>query len=296
MPALALALIVLCTVAGDFFLKRASERPSALTSLEFGLGALLYQALSGHRPYEGLSGADVVWKIVAVNASDIGAMGARPSWMLLDLATPADDPWLAGFGAGLAEACAAFGVDLIGGDTTGSTGPRFVAVTLAGAAPGPLLLRSGARPGDRILVTGVPGLAAAGYAVIISARRRGALEAVQERIAASGGVAHVEPCDAGDEDERGGEARGERSGPGVEDVLQPAVAHVGGVAQDQVSVVVHHHDPDQRDRSDDVGPGQSATGAGRGRLTRLSMKFLTAMSMPRPMNAPGGRIASRIPG
>ena len=44
MPALALVLIVLCTVSGDYFLKRASERPSALTTLEFGLGALLYMA------------------------------------------------------------------------------------------------------------------------------------------------------------------------------------------------------------------------------------------------------------
>ena len=112
---------------------------------------------------ERLGGADVGWKAVAVSASDIGAMGAVPTWMLLDLAMPGDDAWLAQFGIGLEQACRAFGVDLIGGDTTGTPGPRFVGVTMAGSAPGPLVRRSGARPGDTVLVTGIPGLAAAGY-------------------------------------------------------------------------------------------------------------------------------------
>lgn len=107
---------------------------------------------------------DVAWKAVAVNASDVSAMGATPTWMLLALATRADDPWSAAFADGLAEAASAFGVDLIGGDTTSTPGPRFVSVTLAGRLEGPPLRRDGGRPGDVLFVTGTPGLAGARYA------------------------------------------------------------------------------------------------------------------------------------
>jgi thiamine-monophosphate kinase len=105
----------------------------------------------------------VGWKIVAVSVSDIAAMGARPTWMVLDLAVPGDDAWVSDFAAGLGQAARAFDVQLVGGDTTGTPGPRVAAVTMSGRAPGPLLRRAGAQPGDRVLVTGTPGLAAAGY-------------------------------------------------------------------------------------------------------------------------------------
>lgn len=109
------------------------------------------------------SGADVGFKAVAVNVSDVAAMGARPTWMLLTLSVPGDDAWLADFAVGLSEAAERWGVMLVGGDTTSSPGPRMIGVQMAGTVEGPDLLRSGGRPGDRILITGIPGLAAAGY-------------------------------------------------------------------------------------------------------------------------------------
>lgn len=111
-----------------------------------------------------LSAADVGYKAVAVSASDLGAMGATPAWMVLALSVPApaDAAWIAGFARGIGEACREYGVGLVGGDTTRSPGPRMVAVTMGGACPRPIL-RSGAREGDRLWVTGTLGLAGAGY-------------------------------------------------------------------------------------------------------------------------------------
>ena len=112
-----------------------------------------------------LSPADVGWKLVAVNASDIGACGRQPDWALLtiSLPRPLDACWLAGFSDGLQGALRHFGVRLIGGDTTGSPGPICVSLTIASQPGGPFVARSGGRPGDRLWVTGVLGRAAAGF-------------------------------------------------------------------------------------------------------------------------------------
>ncbi len=107
---------------------------------------------------------DVGWKLVAVNVSDVAAMGGRPTWATLSvcLPRPLDCVWIEGFARGLHAACAKWGVQLIGGDTTRSPGPAVVSLTLAGRASRPLT-RSGACPGDDIWVTGVPGTAAMGF-------------------------------------------------------------------------------------------------------------------------------------
>lgn len=111
-----------------------------------------------------LSPADVGFKALAVSVSDLASMGARPAWALLTLALPAADPaWVDAFSAGLAEACARWDVALVGGDTVHTTGPRLVSLTLGGRCVAAPLVRSGARPGDVVWVTGSPGLASLGW-------------------------------------------------------------------------------------------------------------------------------------
>ena len=96
-------------------------------------------------------------KTLAVNLSDLAAMGARPRWALLGGALPdADEPWLDAFTRGLFAIAGRFGVSLIGGDTT--RGPRNLCVTIIGEVPaGRAITRSGARPGDDVWVSGTLG-------------------------------------------------------------------------------------------------------------------------------------------
>jgi thiamine-monophosphate kinase len=103
-------------------------------------------------------------KALAVNLSDMAAMGAAPRWATLALALPqADDKWLAAFAAGLFALAERFEVDLIGGDTT--RGSLAIAITVLGEVPEEsALLRSGARAGDDIWVSGELGGAALGLA------------------------------------------------------------------------------------------------------------------------------------
>jgi thiamine-monophosphate kinase len=110
-----------------------------------------------------LSARDVGYRIVAVNLSDIAAMGAEPRWMTLALTLAESDPtWLAAFAEGLYEAAAECGVALVGGDTT-KGGQLVVSVQMSGElGPGTALYRSGAKVGDTIYVTGTVGDAAAG--------------------------------------------------------------------------------------------------------------------------------------
>ena len=104
-------------------------------------------------------------KALAVNLSDLAAMGATPRWAMLALALPAAEPaWLAEFSAGFIALAERFGVDLIGGDTTRGE-QRTICVTAIGEVPpGMALERSGARPGDDIWVSGELGGAALGLA------------------------------------------------------------------------------------------------------------------------------------
>ena len=107
---------------------------------------------------------DLGWKVLAVNVSDMAAMGAVPRWCLLAAALPAaTEAWIAKFARGFFACADAFGIDVIGGDTT--KGPRNFCVTICGEVPeGKALLRSGARPGDEVWVSGRPGRAALGLA------------------------------------------------------------------------------------------------------------------------------------
>ncbi len=117
-----------------------------------------------HFPH-GCPAASVGHRVLAVNLSDLAAMGARPAWALLALTLPnVDEEWLSEFAAGFAGLAHAHDVALVGGDTT--SGPLSATVQILGHVPrSEALLRSGARPGDLVFVSGTPGDAAAGLAV-----------------------------------------------------------------------------------------------------------------------------------
>lgn len=105
--------------------------------------------------------ADVAWKLVATNLSDLAAKGAAPLGVLLGYQLGADD---ARFVAGLEEVLAHYAVPLLGGDTVGSSGPQVLGLTAIGRATHrPVPSRVGARPGDELWVTGALGAALAGF-------------------------------------------------------------------------------------------------------------------------------------
>ena len=111
--------------------------------------------------------ADVAWKLLAVNLSDLAGKGAAPRGVLLGFAMRGDPRWDAGFLRGLREALEAFGVPLLGGDTIAyKDGPRVLSLTAIGdAPPRGAPARSGARAGDGIWVSGTIGDAGAGLRV-----------------------------------------------------------------------------------------------------------------------------------
>ena len=109
---------------------------------------------------EDSAAADIGWKVLAVNLSDLAAMGAQPAWASLALTLPDADPeWLDGFIDGFSALAAEHDVALVGGDTT--HGPLCITVTVHGFAPAAMALRrDGARCNDDIWVTGTLGDAA----------------------------------------------------------------------------------------------------------------------------------------
>jgi thiamine-monophosphate kinase len=110
----------------------------------------------------GTAAADIGWKALAVNLSDLAAMGASPAWALLALTLPsADAAFVEGFAEGFAKLAQPHRLALVGGDTT--RGPLTISVVVHGfVPPGQALTRAGARIGDVVLVTGTLGDAAAG--------------------------------------------------------------------------------------------------------------------------------------
>ncbi|ODA68571.1 Thiamine-monophosphate kinase [Methyloligella halotolerans] len=112
-------------------------------------------------------------KVLAVNLSDLASMGAEPMAYLLALSLPEHDPafrsadWLGSFAAGLQQLQEASGATLIGGDTTGTPGPLAITITAMGRVPeGQAVLRSRAREGDLLYVTGTIGDAALGLRLL----------------------------------------------------------------------------------------------------------------------------------
>jgi thiamine-monophosphate kinase len=115
--------------------------------------------------------ADLGWKALAVNLSDIAAMGGSPHAAFLSLALPRDVEvaWIDAFFAGLKELADESGTELLGGDTTRS--PERVVVNIAvlgNARPDRVKLRSGARPGDAVCVTGFLGDSGGGLELVLA--------------------------------------------------------------------------------------------------------------------------------
>ena len=111
-------------------------------------------------------------KALRVNLSDLAAKGATPAGFVLTLALrKVDESWLAAFARGLGEDTSAFTCPLLGGDTVSTPGPLMISITAFGRVPeGRMIHRSGARPGDHVVVTGTIGDAALGLDILRKGR------------------------------------------------------------------------------------------------------------------------------
>jgi len=158
-------------------IKRYFTRPTPSASLGVGDDAALLQVaegmqlavstdmlVSGTHFYADADPYLLGHKTLAVNLSDLAAMGAAPRWATLSLALPEENEhWLQRFSSGFFDLADEHGVELVGGDTT--RGPLNLCVTIMGEVPqGKALRRDGAQPGDDIWVSGTLGGAALGLA------------------------------------------------------------------------------------------------------------------------------------
>ena len=187
----------------DRFFRRATHDPAVRTGIGDD-GAVVAPApgcelvlsvdmlVEGSHFLAGVDPATLGHKTLAVNLSDMAAMGAQPRWALLAGALPDfDERWLSDFTRGLFELADRFDVALIGGDTT--RGPRNLCLTIIGELPaGTAITRAGAAPGDDIFVSGTLGDAALALAVLQRratlgsadfARARSRLETPEPRVA-----------------------------------------------------------------------------------------------------------------
>jgi thiamine-monophosphate kinase len=140
--------------------------------------------VEGRHFFAGTDATRLGHKTLAVNLSDLAAMGAAPRFVLLAGALPdADDAWLAAFMTGFRALGERFGVELVGGDTT--RGPRNLCVTIVGEVPaGKALTRAGARAGDDVYVSGMLGDAALALAALQARTTidEGALASLRDRL------------------------------------------------------------------------------------------------------------------
>jgi thiamine-monophosphate kinase len=176
-------------------IKKYFDRPARSAALSIGDDAALLRPnagmelavstdllLEGRHFRAGADARKLGHKALAVNLSDMAAMGAAPRWATLALALPAaDEAWLDGFAQGFFALAERFGVELIGGDTT--RGPRSLCVTILGEVPrGLALYRAGAAPGDDIWVSGELGGAALGLAQPANAAAAKRLDEPEPRV------------------------------------------------------------------------------------------------------------------
>jgi thiamine-monophosphate kinase len=160
-------------------IRRHFTRPTQHTALGIGDDAALLtpsvgmelavsadMLVAGTHFFEDADPYRLGWKSLAVNLSDMAAMGALPKWATLAIALPhADEDWIARFAQGFFACATRYQVDLIGGDTT--RGPLTISVQIMGeTAAGRALKRSGAKPGDEIWVSGTLGNAAMALAAL----------------------------------------------------------------------------------------------------------------------------------
>jgi thiamine-monophosphate kinase len=158
---------VQCARRGDVPLGIGDD--AALLSLPAGrqLVAALDALVEGRHFPPGTAPRSIGHRALAVNLSDLAAMGAEPAWFLLSLTLPAaDERFLEEFARGMFGLADRHGLALVGGDTTG--GPLVAVVQALGSvAPGAALTRAGGRAGELLYVSGTPGDAAAGLRLLM---------------------------------------------------------------------------------------------------------------------------------
>jgi thiamine-monophosphate kinase len=156
---------------------------AALLSVPAGmqLVAALDTLVEGHHFPAGTAPQSLGHRALAVNLSDLAAMGADPAWFLLALTLPeVNAQFLQGFSGGLLQLALQHRIALVGGDTT--AGPLSVSVQALGLVPqGQALRRDGAQIGDLLFVSGTPGDAAAGLALELGSASADRLDAVQQQ-------------------------------------------------------------------------------------------------------------------
>ena len=165
-------------------IRRYFERESSNKGIRVGIGddgavlipsedrdliSVVDTLVSGIHFPETLAPENIGYRAVAVNLSDVAAMGARPRWMTLALTLASSESvWLDGFARGLFEAADEHELALVGGDTTRGNETVISVQIIADIEAGKAMTRAGAEPGDAIYVTGTVGDAAAGLSILQS--------------------------------------------------------------------------------------------------------------------------------